>query len=208
MMVTMVTVVTKVMWQQRQCCNQGNCGNQGNGCNKSKSGKQNNSGNKVNGGNQDKGGNHGNGGTHGNGGNQGKGGNKGNGDNQDNGGNKGNHLKVIEIQSISSPGSHLLPSSVTMSSPLIRCSRNSAMLSDSGSRPDNPEMTNSFLGPCVPTDVGPVRPMSVPLWAGIVELSGGGVYRERNQVSVGKEMARIWKRNGKMERNGKDMEKK
>ena len=41
------------------------------------------------------------------------------------------------------PGSQRLSSSVTMSSPLIKCSRNSAKLSDSGNRPENPEITSS-----------------------------------------------------------------
>ena len=36
------------------------------------------------------------------------------------------------------PGGHLLPSSVTMSMPLKRLSRNSWMLLVSGRRPDNP----------------------------------------------------------------------
>lgn len=43
------------------------------------------------------------------------------------------------------PGSQRLSSSVIISSPLIRCSRNSAILSDSGSRPDNPEITTSAV---------------------------------------------------------------
>lgn len=46
------------------------------------------------------------------------------------------------------PGFHLLLSSVTMSTPLIRFSQNSSKLSDSGKRPEIPAMTISSMLNC------------------------------------------------------------